>query len=145
MLALSNWVVKGTPGTAGKAALLGSVRELCGSEHLADVCLVVSGKRMPAHRHVLAPHSRVFERMWSHSMAEVHLSICKSCNVGHSAPTCSILYYLSRGGLLADAFELTGNLCRHMHHLLFGMQHHNSSLRSGVADCKSASSAGSAV
>jgi hypothetical protein len=47
------------------------MRALCGSEHLADVCLVVSGKRMPAHRHVLAPHSRVFERMWSHSMAEV--------------------------------------------------------------------------
>lgn len=56
---------------AGKAALLGSVRGLCGSEHLADVCLVVRGRRMPAHRHVLAPHSRVFERMWSNSMSEV--------------------------------------------------------------------------
>ncbi|CAL8470672.1 g10214 [Coccomyxa elongata] len=55
----------------GKAALLGSVRGLCGSEHLADVCLVVCGHRMPAHRHVLAPHSPVFERMWSSSMSEM--------------------------------------------------------------------------
>jgi hypothetical protein len=62
----------------GKAALLGSVRTLCGSEHLADVCLVVGGRRMPAHRHVLGPHSRVFERMWSHSMSEV-LSRTLSC------------------------------------------------------------------
>lgn len=55
---------------AGRAALLGAVRELCGSEHLADVVLIVRGARMPAHRHVLAPHSRVFARMWACAMAE---------------------------------------------------------------------------
>ena len=48
--------------------------ELCGSEHLADVCLVVCGVRMPAHRHVLAPHSRVFARMWASAMSEVSVA-----------------------------------------------------------------------
>jgi hypothetical protein len=55
---------------AGRAALLGAVRGLCGSEKLADVALVVRGARMPAHRAVLAPHSRVFARMWACAMAE---------------------------------------------------------------------------
>ena len=47
-----------------------SVQELYGSSHLADVSLVVCGRHMPAHRHVLAPHSPVFERMWQHPMSE---------------------------------------------------------------------------
>ena len=55
---------------AGRAALMRSVQELYGSTHLADVSLVVCGRHMPAHRHVLAPHSPVFERMWQHPMSE---------------------------------------------------------------------------
>ncbi|CAK0782930.1 hypothetical protein CVIRNUC_006125 [Coccomyxa viridis] len=54
----------------GRAALMRSVQELYGSTHLADVSLVVCGRHMPAHRHVLAPHSPVFERMWQHPMSE---------------------------------------------------------------------------
>jgi len=57
----------------GKAALARSVQELYGSSNLADISLVVNGRRIPAHRHVLAPHSPVFERMWQHSMSEVCL------------------------------------------------------------------------
>lgn len=88
-------------GVAGKAALLGSVRGLCGSEHLADVCLVVCGHRMPAHRHVLAPHSPVFERMWSSSMSEVHWSppchsIC-TISLGNMA-SCWLSELLCSGG-----------------------------------------------
>lgn len=49
-----------------------SVQELCGSSNLADVTLLVRGRTIPAHRHVLAPHSPVFARMWQHSMSEVH-------------------------------------------------------------------------
>lgn len=73
---------------AGKAALMRSVQELYGSSHLADVSLVVCGRHMPAHRHVLAPHSPVFERMWQHSMSEVHASWapCNCVTQKHMAP-----------------------------------------------------------
>ena len=47
------------------------MRELCGGGHLADVALVAGGATLPAHRHVLAPHSRVFGAMWATAMAEV--------------------------------------------------------------------------
>ena len=50
-----------------------SVQELYGSRSLADVSVIVCGRTIPAHRHVLAPHSPVFERMWQHGMSEVGL------------------------------------------------------------------------
>ena len=39
------------------------------SQQLSDVTLVVgaAAKRIPAHRHILATHSCVFERMWAHN------------------------------------------------------------------------------
>ena len=54
--------------------LLKSVRDLFSAHHLSDVILIVKGRRIPAHRHVLATHSRVFERMWGSLMREVRPS-----------------------------------------------------------------------
>ena len=51
-----------------------SVQELYGTGHLADMALLVGGRKLPAHRHVLAPHSPVFERMFMTSMSEVWAS-----------------------------------------------------------------------
>lgn len=42
------------------------VGELCGASHLSDVTLVIGSARSPAHRNILAAHSRVFDRMWAH-------------------------------------------------------------------------------
>ena len=58
---------------AGKAALVKSVQEMYGSSNLGDVSLIVAGRTFPVHRHVLAPHSPVFRRMWHHRMSEVSL------------------------------------------------------------------------
>ncbi|KAK9829027.1 hypothetical protein WJX72_003488 [[Myrmecia] bisecta] len=48
----------------GNAVLLSSVRDMFNSPHLSDITLVVEGRRVPAHRHVLATHSPVFEAMF---------------------------------------------------------------------------------
>lgn len=45
--------------------------ELFNNPHLSDVTLVVEERQIPAHRHVLATHSHMFDRMWNHSMKEV--------------------------------------------------------------------------
>ena len=55
----------------GKVQMLNSVMELYNNTHLSDVTLVVEDRQMPAHRHVLATHSQMFDRMWNHSMKEV--------------------------------------------------------------------------
>ena len=47
------------------------VMDLFNNTHLSDVTLVVEDKAIPAHRHVLATHSHMFDRMWNHSMKEV--------------------------------------------------------------------------
>lgn len=63
---------------AGRAVLLNSLRELYNTDHMSDMTLVVGGRRIPAHRHVLATHSIVFDRMLSTSMREVRLSVANS-------------------------------------------------------------------
>ena len=63
-----------TVACAGKAALVKSVQELYGASNLADINLIVGGRTFEVHRHVLAPHSPVFRRMWHHHMSEVSLS-----------------------------------------------------------------------
>ncbi len=55
----------------GKVQMLNSVMELYNNTHLSDVTLIVEDRQIPAHRHVLATHSRMFDRMWNHSMKEV--------------------------------------------------------------------------
>ena len=57
----------------GKVQMLHSVMELYNNHHLSDVTLIVDGRHIPAHRHVLATHSCMFDRMWNHSMKEVCL------------------------------------------------------------------------
>ena len=59
----------------GKVQMLNSVMELYNSTHLSDVTLVVQDREIPAHRHVLATHSTMFDRMWNHSMKEVSMNI----------------------------------------------------------------------
>ncbi|KAL3161670.1 hypothetical protein ABBQ38_008771 [Trebouxia sp. C0009 RCD-2024] len=58
----------------GKVQMLNSVMELYNNTHLSDVTLVVEDRHIPAHRHVLATHSQMFDRMWNHSMKEVETS-----------------------------------------------------------------------
>lgn len=55
----------------GKVQMLNSVMELYNNTHLSDMTLVVEDRQIPAHRHVLATHSSMFDRMWNHSMKEV--------------------------------------------------------------------------
>ena len=43
--------------------------ELCESEHLADIVLVVEGCRIPAHKAVLFARSQYFNRMFAASSA----------------------------------------------------------------------------
>lgn len=67
-------------------AHLQGVQELFNNPHLSDVTLLVEQRQIPAHRHVLATHSHMFDRMWNHSMKEVShcsmllliLSVCLS-------------------------------------------------------------------
>ena len=97
-----------TPNAAhtGKAALVRSVQELYRSGNLADVSLIVGGRTIPAHRHVLAPHSPVFRRMWQHDMSEV--SLAPAC-VRIGAPTES---YSSDEDQLDDVTELCFPSCQ---------------------------------
>jgi len=55
----------------GKANILAIYRKLYNSPYLSDVTLIVEDKKFPAHCHVLATHSSVFERMWESSMQEM--------------------------------------------------------------------------
>lgn len=50
--------------------------ELFNNPHLSDVTLVVEDRQIPGHRHVLATHSHMFDRMWNHSMKEVSNTDC---------------------------------------------------------------------
>ena len=58
----------------GKVQMLNSVMELYNNTHLSDVTLIVEERQIPAHRHVLATHSQMFDRMWNHTMKEVSWS-----------------------------------------------------------------------
>ncbi|DBB04815.1 TPA: hypothetical protein ACH3X3_010105 [Trebouxia sp. C0006] len=58
----------------GKVQMLNSVMELYNNTHLSDMTLIVEDRQIPAHRHVLATHSSMFDRMWNHSMKEVETS-----------------------------------------------------------------------
>lgn len=55
----------------GKANILAIYRKLYNSPYLSDVTLIVEDKKFPAHCHVLATHSSVFERMWESTMQEM--------------------------------------------------------------------------
>lgn len=53
------------------------MQNLLASPHLSDATIIVEGVRIPAHRQVLAMHSRVFDRMWAHtSLQEVSAAAC---------------------------------------------------------------------
>ena len=52
--------------SAGKAALVEQVAKMYGSPLHSDVAILVDRTRIPAHRHVLSTHSKVFQRMWEH-------------------------------------------------------------------------------
>ena len=65
----------------GKVQMLNSVMELYNNTHLSDVTLVVEDRHIPAHRHVLATHSQMFDRMWNHSMKEVSHLMGVRCNM----------------------------------------------------------------
>lgn len=54
----------------GRANVLWIYKKLYNNLYLSDVTLVVGGVRVPAHCHVLATHSSVFERMWDSWMKE---------------------------------------------------------------------------
>lgn len=54
----------------GKANILAIYKKLYNNSYLSDVTLLVDGTRVPAHAHVLATHSSVFERMWDSRMRE---------------------------------------------------------------------------
>ena len=64
----------------GKVQMLNSVMELYNNTHLSDVTLVVEDRQIPAHRHVLATHSQMFDRMWNHSMKEVSRLMGLTCH-----------------------------------------------------------------
>eukprot|EP00884_Botryococcus_braunii_P004067 jgi/Botrbrau1/13661/Bobra.0292s0010.1 len=60
---------------SGKAAMLKGLAELYNNVQLSDVTLVVGETdgyvtRIPAHRHILATHSLVWNRMWQCNMLE---------------------------------------------------------------------------
>eukprot|EP00803_Ostreobium_quekettii_P009677 evm.model.scf_2193.2 EVM.evm.TU.scf_2193.2 scf_2193:7697-13170(-) len=55
----------------GKANILAIYKKLYKNTYLSDVTLVVEGNQVPAHAHVLATHSTVFERMWDSRMREM--------------------------------------------------------------------------
>jgi len=61
----------------GKVQMLNSVMELYNNTHLSDMTLIVEDRQIPAHRHVLATHSSMFDRMWNHSMKEVRAMLRK--------------------------------------------------------------------
>ena len=65
----------------GKVQMLNSVMELYNNTHLSDVTLIVEDRQIPAHRHVLATHSQMFDRMWNHSMKEVSCLMRLTCHV----------------------------------------------------------------
>ena len=80
--------VSGCAGQLSMCAVfahLQGVQELFNNPHLSDVTLLVEQRQIPAHRHVLATHSHMFDRMWNHSMKEVShrsmllfiLSVCQ--------------------------------------------------------------------
>ncbi|GMH38370.1 hypothetical protein BSKO_06254 [Bryopsis sp. KO-2023] len=54
----------------GRANVLWMYRKLYNDSYLSDVTLIVGEKSIPAHCHVLASHSSVFERMWGSWMKE---------------------------------------------------------------------------
>jgi len=58
---------------AGKAAIVEQVSKMYGSPLHSDVAILVDRCRIPAHRHVLSTHSKVFQRMWEHELREVEL------------------------------------------------------------------------
>ncbi|KAK9787629.1 hypothetical protein WJX73_006766 [Symbiochloris irregularis] len=62
------WVRPSAPhgAPAGRALTLQGMSRLCLSPHMSDVTLCVSGVDLPAHKQILAMHSRVFDRMWAH-------------------------------------------------------------------------------
>lgn len=61
----------------GKVQMLNSVMELYNNTHLSDMTLIVEDRQIPAHRHVLATHSSMFDRMWNYSMKEVRAVLTK--------------------------------------------------------------------
>ena len=74
----------------GKVQMLNSVMELYNNTHLSDMTLIVEDRQIPAHRHVLATHSSMFDRMWNHSMKEVRAMLTKEKENKRLHPSSSI-------------------------------------------------------
>ena len=74
----------------GKVHMLNGVMELFNSPHLSDITLIVDDRQIPAHRHVLATHSRMFDRMWNNSMKEVG-PVCLALGIASFAFTIGLV------------------------------------------------------